>query len=170
MQLAIVAAGFTVPDGRNAYYDHTGAAIVETRYPAADGGRIPAILGIKRAEMHRVMAARVAGLGVPMRLGTTVAALDQGSEAVTVRFSDGTEGRFDLVIGADGARSFVREHHGIEAREFPDWRMGFVELDGVDFDQLPGFSDFLHQNTPPRRLLEELSQAKRLMLLFRAMQ
>lgn len=25
----------------------------------------------------------------------------------------------DLVIGADGARSFVREHHGIEAREFP---------------------------------------------------
>lgn len=69
-------------------------------------------------------------------------------------------------------------HHGIKvlfegplaAREFPDWRMGFVELDGVDFDQLPGFSDFLHQNTPPRRLLEELSQAKRLMLLFRAMQ
>ena len=25
----------------------------------------------------------------------------------------------DLVIGADGARSFVREHHGIESREFP---------------------------------------------------
>jgi 2-octaprenylphenol hydroxylase len=25
----------------------------------------------------------------------------------------------DLVIGADGARSFVREHYGIEAREFP---------------------------------------------------
>lgn len=25
----------------------------------------------------------------------------------------------DLVVGADGARSFVREHYGIEAREFP---------------------------------------------------
>ena len=111
----IVAAGFTVPDGRNAYYDHTGAPIVETRYPAADGGRIPAILGIKRAEMHRVMAARVEGLGVPMRLGTTVAALVQGGGGVTVTLSDGTEGRFDLVIGADGVRSATRAMIGIEA-------------------------------------------------------
>jgi hypothetical protein len=58
----------------------------------------------------------------------------------------------------------------IEAREFPDWQMGFVELDGVDVDRLPGFSDFLYSESPPRRLFEELSQAKRLMLLFRAMQ
>ena len=58
----------------------------------------------------------------------------------------------------------------IEVREFPDWQMGFVELDGVDVGQLPGFSDFLDTGIPPRTLLEELSQAKRLMLLFRAMQ
>ncbi len=58
----------------------------------------------------------------------------------------------------------------IETREFPDWRMGFVELDGVSVDQLPGFSDFLHMGAPPRRLLEELSHTKRLMMLFRAMQ
>jgi hypothetical protein len=58
----------------------------------------------------------------------------------------------------------------IEAREFPDWRMGFVELDGVDVGQLPGFSDFLDSGRPPRLLLEELSKAKRLMMLFRAMQ
>jgi hypothetical protein len=59
---------------------------------------------------------------------------------------------------------------GIDAREFPDWQMGFVELDGVDVGQLPGFSDFLNSSAPPRLLLEELSHAKRLMLLFRAMQ
>lgn len=58
----------------------------------------------------------------------------------------------------------------IDQREFPDWRMGFVELDGVSVDQLPGFSDFLHTGAPPRRLLEELSHTKRLMMLFRAMQ
>lgn len=58
----------------------------------------------------------------------------------------------------------------IEAREFGDWRMGFLELDGVDVGQLPGFSDFLDSGKPPRLLLEELSKAKRLMLLFRAMQ
>ena len=58
----------------------------------------------------------------------------------------------------------------LEEREFPDWRMGFVELDGVDVDRLPGFSDFLDQGLAPRQLLAELSQTKRLMLLFRAMQ
>ncbi|MDJ0904895.1 MAG: FAD-dependent monooxygenase [Woeseiaceae bacterium] len=39
---------------------------------------------------------------------------------VELRFNTPVD-RFDadLVIGADGARSFVREHYGIEAREFP---------------------------------------------------
>lgn len=57
----------------------------------------------------------------------------------------------------------------IESREFSDWRMGFVELDGVDLTQVPGFSDFLFDESEPRRFLEELTQAKRLLLLFRAM-
>jgi Mg2+ and Co2+ transporter CorA len=57
----------------------------------------------------------------------------------------------------------------IAAREFSDWRMGFLELDGVDVRSLPGFSDFLFEDSEPRRFLEELTEAKRLMLLFRAM-
>lgn len=57
----------------------------------------------------------------------------------------------------------------IAAREFSDWRMGFLELDGVDVRRLPGFSDFLFEDSEPRRFLEELTQAKRLLLLFRAM-
>ena len=58
----------------------------------------------------------------------------------------------------------------VESREFADWRMGFLDLDGIEVDQLPGFSDFLFNQAEPRRFLEELTQAKRLMLLFRAMQ
>jgi hypothetical protein len=54
-------------------------------------------------------------------------------------------------------------------REFPDWRMGFVELDGIDVSLLPGFSNFLADEVEPRRLLEELTRSRRLMLLFRAM-
>lgn len=57
----------------------------------------------------------------------------------------------------------------LEEREFSDWRMGFVELDGVDVKRLPGFSDFLVDDSEPRRFLEELTQAKRFLLLFRAM-
>ncbi|MDJ0738595.1 MAG: BLUF domain-containing protein [Gammaproteobacteria bacterium] len=55
-------------------------------------------------------------------------------------------------------------------REFSDWRMGFVELDGVDVDRLPGFSDFLASGAGPRQLLKEFTETQRLMLLFRSMQ
>jgi hypothetical protein len=57
----------------------------------------------------------------------------------------------------------------IDAREFPDWRMSFIELDGVDVSKLPGFSGFLRNDAEPRRLFEGLTQSRRLMLLFRAM-
>ena len=110
----ILAAGFPVPDGRNAYFDHEGQRIVETIYPSADKGRIPAILGIKRAEMHRVMSTRVADLDVPVQLGTTVQALEETADCVEAAFSDGTSARFDLVIGADGVRSATRRMIGID--------------------------------------------------------
>lgn len=54
-------------------------------------------------------------------------------------------------------------------REFSDWRMGFVELDNVDVRLLPGFSNFLNEGLEPKRVLEELTRTRRLMLLFRAM-
>ncbi|QXT38249.1 FAD-dependent oxidoreductase [Gymnodinialimonas ceratoperidinii] len=110
----ILAAGFAVPDGRNAYYDHRGRPIVETFYPTADGGTIPAILGIKRAEMHRVMAARVAALGVPISLGTTVTNLQEQTDGITAVLSDGSNEMVDLVVGADGLRSATRAMIGID--------------------------------------------------------
>ncbi|GAB5446325.1 FAD-dependent oxidoreductase [Gymnodinialimonas sp.] len=104
----ILAAGFTVPGGRNAYFDHTGHPIVETFYPTAAAGKIPAILGIKRAEMHRVMAARVARLGVAVHLGTTVTGLDDGPKTIAATLSDGRTENVDLVVAADGLRSATR--------------------------------------------------------------
>lgn len=110
----IVAAGFGVPNGRNVYLDHLGDPIVETIYPTQDPERIPAILGIKRAEMHRVMAGRVSALGVPLTLGTTVVSIKQDNAGVDVTFSDNTQGRFDLVVGADGVRSTTRQQIGVD--------------------------------------------------------
>ena len=57
----------------------------------------------------------------------------------------------------------------IAEREFPDWRMGFVELDGTDISKLEGVSDFLTRSTDPRELFTQLTRAKRMMLLFRQM-
>jgi hypothetical protein len=54
-------------------------------------------------------------------------------------------------------------------REFADWRMGFVELDGVDLRLLPGYSDFLSDHAEPQGVLRELTRSRRLMLMFRSM-
>ena len=47
----------------------------------------------------------------------------------------------------------------IEAREFADWRMGFVDLNGVDVKNLPGFSDFLSDDVEPRRAFRDARMA-----------
>lgn len=69
---------------------------------------VPAEGGVMRPVLHRMMADRMAALGVRVRTGTTVTALTQDADGVEANFSDGTSGRYDLVIGADGLFSAVR--------------------------------------------------------------
>ena len=57
----------------------------------------------------------------------------------------------------------------IETREFSDWRMGFLNLDGVNPEALSGFSNFLEVDAHPQEFLEKLSRGKRLALMFRTM-
>jgi 2-polyprenyl-6-methoxyphenol hydroxylase-like FAD-dependent oxidoreductase len=62
-----------------------------------------------RQWVHEVLAEGLAAHRVPIRLGTTVTALAQDDNGVEVTFSDGTRGRYDLVVGADGQDSAVRK-------------------------------------------------------------
>ena len=110
----ILATGYSVAQGRNAYYDHTGAEITQTFYPTARDGQVPAIVGIKRAELHRVLATRLDALGVSVQLGTTVGKMTEEAGAVDVTLSDRTHDTYDLVLGADGIRSSLRAMIGIE--------------------------------------------------------
>lgn len=57
----------------------------------------------------------------------------------------------------------------IDEREFEDWSMAFTNLDNVKINELPGFSDFLLDDSKPREFLEDLSRTKRTILLFRSM-
>ena len=56
-----------------------------------------------------------------------------------------------------------------DAREFADWKMGFLNLDGVDVNTLSGFSDFMSRDAQPQEFLENLSRGKRLALMFRTL-
>jgi hypothetical protein len=52
------------------------------------------------------------------------------------------------------------------SRDFSDWQMAFIELDGQDFSALPGFSDVLKNTPQARDFLRSLSRSKKLALLF----
>ena len=70
---------------------------------------LPATGGIMRPVLHRIMQDAVRALDIPVRLGLTVTALDSDASGVAATFSDGSHGRYDLVIGADSVFSGVRD-------------------------------------------------------------
>lgn len=68
----------------------------------------PSDLGLTRPALHKVLTDKVKELRLPIRLGVTFTSLrDQGDE-VEVAFTDGSSGRYGLVVAADGNYSSVR--------------------------------------------------------------
>jgi len=64
-------------------------------------------VGIGRPELQRALLPGVVDLRC--RLGTSVTTLVQDDARVRVGFSDGSTGHYDLVVGADGMKSTVRD-------------------------------------------------------------
>ena len=69
--------------------------------------------GIMRPVLHDILSTRVRATGIDVKLGVKVETLEQDdandSGGVDVTLTDGTVTRFDLVIGADGIFSQIRE-------------------------------------------------------------
>lgn len=84
--------------------DIHGQPIEEVRDP--DG--LPGSGGIMRPVLHRILAGHTRAGGTNVRLGITVASLQQNGEGVDAEFTDGSTGSYDLVLGADGLYSRVR--------------------------------------------------------------
>jgi 2-polyprenyl-6-methoxyphenol hydroxylase-like FAD-dependent oxidoreductase len=78
-----------------------------------------------------------AGPSFPVAYGTTVSTVDWSLDSPRVTFSDGTRAEFDLVVGADGIHSAMRQaiFPGIEPsyRSFCAWRtvMEYPDTDQV---------------------------------------
>ena len=104
-----------------------GTLIAEVPTPRTGGPGLPATLGALRSDLQAVLCERVYAAGVSVRLGLTVRALAQDARQAYAEFSDGTAGRYDLVVGADGIRSAVRAMLGIAATPQPTgmsiWRV-----------------------------------------------
>ncbi|WP_159607209.1 FAD-dependent oxidoreductase [Agromyces humi] len=78
------------------------------------GPEYPAVAGMYRPDLARILADRATELGARIHYGTTVAGLTQDADGVDVTLSDGSTGRYDLLIGADGLHSDIRKQLGIE--------------------------------------------------------
>ena len=78
-------------------------------------------IGIERAMLQQALLIGVSAL--PCRLGLSVIALQQDDDGVSICFSDGSSGRYDLVVGADGISSSIR---GLAFRANPPTGVGHV--------------------------------------------
>jgi FAD-dependent urate hydroxylase len=88
------------------YCDQRGNVLAETDLEALWGDVGP-FIGIARAELQRVSVA--ASADVPTRLGTWITSLGFDDDGVSVVLSDGSTATYDLVVGADGIGSTVRQ-------------------------------------------------------------
>ncbi|HEY8985842.1 MAG TPA: FAD-dependent oxidoreductase [Streptomyces sp.] len=83
------------------------------------GEDLPSTIGMRRPRLQEILCEAVRAAGATVRLGTTADELIQDGTGVTARFSDGTEGRYDLVVAADGVHSRTRAAIGISEKPEP---------------------------------------------------
>lgn len=87
----------------------TGQKVAELPTPRLAGPDVPGNGAIMRPALARILADATRKSGANVRLGYTFTRIEQDAGGVDVTFTDGTTGRYDLVIGADGLYSKVRE-------------------------------------------------------------
>jgi 2-polyprenyl-6-methoxyphenol hydroxylase-like FAD-dependent oxidoreductase len=110
--LAPIAARSEVIEGLRAF-THRGGRLIRLGYPA---GKFA--YGARRALVFDVVRSAVEGEGVDIELGRRVSSFENDPEGVVPKDEAGASlGVFDLLVGADGARSRLR---GLVAPRTPD--------------------------------------------------
>jgi 2-polyprenyl-6-methoxyphenol hydroxylase-like FAD-dependent oxidoreductase len=92
-----------------AMYDAGGDFIARMQLLRIAGAATPAVNGMPRTALHRILTEAAETAGARIRLGLTVSAITSHTDRVDVVLSDGSEETYDLVVGADGIRSHVRQ-------------------------------------------------------------
>ncbi|MCD2172366.1 FAD-dependent oxidoreductase [Rhizobium sp. C4] len=113
------------------------SVIVNLPTPRVAGPELPGGGAIMRPALAKILSEAVRASSTNVRLGLTFTDLREDADGVSVTFSNGSEGRYDAVVGADGLYSAVR------AKVFPDapkprfigqsvWRAVLPKPEGVD--------------------------------------
>ncbi|WP_330465193.1 FAD-dependent oxidoreductase [Streptomyces longwoodensis] len=120
------SVGITAPDG---------TVLHEQDDLRTGGDDLPATVGMQRPQLQQILIDAVRAGGATVRLGTSAEVLEQDPDGVSVRLSDGSERRYDLVIAADGLGSATRAAIGITAKPEPTgmaiWRIAAPRPAGV---------------------------------------
>ncbi|WP_433579259.1 FAD-dependent oxidoreductase [Nocardia brasiliensis] len=182
-ELGVVEACLSEGYGMNAitHVDVEAMPADRVELPRLIGGQRPAMVGIARAELHRILYAEAERCGAVIHHGMTVTAVEQAADRVEVRLSDGTARRVALLVGADGIRSSVRDLLGLRTSidylgqmvwralvPRPVWATGIHQFAGrVDTAGLVPISDswayvFLTENGVPPSVLPDTELAQRL--------
>jgi 2-polyprenyl-6-methoxyphenol hydroxylase-like FAD-dependent oxidoreductase len=109
----VLAAGYPFDTTGIRAPDPAGSVVAEVADAKTGGPDLPAVMGMPRPELARILADRATEVGVKVRFGTTFTELAQDDDGVDVTFSDHSTGRYDVVVGADGLRSWTRRALGI---------------------------------------------------------
>src|SRR3954454_6336394 len=118
----VQAAGYAFDTTGIRAPDPNSPVVAEIADAKTGGHDLPAVMGMPRPQLARILVDRATEVGVTVRFGTTFTELSQDDAGVDVTFSDGADGmatgggraRYDLVVGADGVRSWTRRALGID--------------------------------------------------------
>ena len=129
-------AGAQIDERR--FCDENGNAVVAANALRTLDPNIPAINNIPRPEFHRILSTAARKAGVAIHMGDTVADLTDTFGHVDVTFESGRSGRYDLVVGADGIRSALRqrlfpEHSVPVFTGYGFWRITLPRIAGLNF-------------------------------------
>lgn len=97
-----------VPADHIVLHTPDGKVLANQQIVPMGGPEFPGTVGISRNSLHAILLQAARDASVNLRLGETVHFFASDSGGVTVRLAGGEEGRYDLMVGADGAYSSIR--------------------------------------------------------------
>ncbi|MCB5945509.1 FAD-dependent oxidoreductase [Acidocella sp. KAb 2-4] len=115
----------------------SGQMIAEIPTPRVAGADVPGNGAVMRPVLAKILGDAALEAGTSVRLGCTFTEIAPTADHVDVAFTDGETRRYDLVIGADGLRSKLREAvfpGGPQPRYSGQgvWRAVLPRLAGID--------------------------------------